>query len=176
MQIFIEYLLCASPRYWQTKFTQTSIYWVLPICQTQFQAESRVEDEPTLIGLIGAGQTEVMTRLLGVLSDGDDPAWAVRKGFSEEVMFEQRLEVSQGNTWGESVRDRGNWECQALGIEAGVRNSKEARMAERRGCWGPGAGLCLRSGGKRFLGFTLSVYKRNFFRGRVEECHVLIYI
>ena len=49
-------------------------------------------------------------------------------------MFEQRLEVSQGNTWGESVRDRGNWECQALGIEAGVRNSKEARMAERRGC------------------------------------------
>lgn len=106
---------------------------MLPICQTQFQAESRAEDEPTLIGLIGAGQTEVMTRLLGVLSDGDDPAWAVRKGFSEEVMFEQRLEVSQGNTWGESVPDRGNRECQALGIEAGVRNSREARMAERVG-------------------------------------------
>ena len=29
---------------------------------------------------------------------------------------------------------RGNWECQALGVETGVRNSKEARMAERGGC------------------------------------------
>ena len=49
-------------------------------------------------------------------------------------IFEQRLEVSQGNIWGESVPGRGNWECQALGVETGVRNSKEARMAERGGC------------------------------------------
>lgn len=74
-----------------------------------------------------------MTRLPGVVSDGDVEC-AVRKGFSEAVIFEQRLEVSQGNTWGESVPGRGNWECQALGVETGVRNSKEARMAERGGC------------------------------------------
>lgn len=75
-----------------------------------------------------------MTRLLGILSDGDDSEQAVRKGFSDEVIFEQRLEVSQGNTLEESVPDRGDWECQALGIETGIRNSEEARMAERGGC------------------------------------------
>ena len=99
--------------------------------------ESRTVDEPTLHQTHNIGEGRIvkwMTRLLGILSDGDDSERAVRKGFSDEVIFEQRLEVSQGNTWGESVLDRGNWECQALGIETGIRNSKEARMAERGGC------------------------------------------
>lgn len=33
--------------------------------------------------------------------------WAIRERLSEAVIFEQKLEVSQGNTWGDSVPGRG---------------------------------------------------------------------
>ena len=131
MQIFIEYLLCASPRYWQTKFTQTSIYWVLPICQTQFQAESRAEDEPTLIGLIGAGQTEVMTA-------GGSEWWRW------PCMGRQERLLWGGDVWAETGSEPGEYlgrECsrqRELGVPSPWHRSRRKEQQGGQNGWARG--------------------------------------